>query len=203
VDLTLDELIGLLRDQTEPNLAEVQKRALWRETKTLADAPPWLGTPPAQPPPLEVFPAAARRVAKATAALLTNLFEEPEAEHSATVVRGLSIHAGVYEGTARLVRSPGDFGRIQKGDVLITGATSAYFNVVLPLLGAIVTDRGGQLSHAAIVAREYGIPGIVGTRVATSAIPDGARVRVDGRTGEVTILSRPDKRGEEAASTGE
>ena len=66
--------------------------------------------------------------------------------------------------------------------------TSPYFKVVLPLLGAIVTDRGGQLSHAAIVAREYGIPGIVGTRDATRVIPDGARVRVDGTTGEVRLL---------------
>ncbi|MDN5795772.1 MAG: hypothetical protein L0H79_08470 [Intrasporangium sp.] len=67
--------------------------------------------------------------------------------------------------------------------------TSPYFNVVLPLLGAIVTDRGGQLSHAAIVAREYGIPGVVGTRDATMTIPDGVRVRVDGTTGEVRLLS--------------
>ena len=56
------------------------------------------------------------------------------------------------------------------------------------MLGAIVTDRGGLLSHAAIVAREYGIPGIVSTRNATQAIPDGARVRVDGSTGTVEIL---------------
>jgi rifampicin phosphotransferase len=73
--------------------------------------------------------------------------------------------------------------------VLVTRNTSPYFNVVLPLLGAIVTDRGGQLSHAAIVAREYGIPGVVGTREATSVIPDGAWVRVDGQTGEVRVLS--------------
>jgi pyruvate,water dikinase len=66
--------------------------------------------------------------------------------------------------------------------------TSPYFNVVLPLLGAIVTDRGGQLSHAAIVAREHGIPGIVGTREATTKIADGTRVRVDGSTGEVRLL---------------
>ena len=77
---------------------------------------------------------------------------------------------------------------MQRGDVLVTRMTSPFFTVVLPLLGAIVTDRGGQLSHAAIVAREYGIPGIVGTREATRLIPDGARVRVDGTTGEVRLL---------------
>ena len=60
--------------------------------------------------------------------------------------------------------------------------------VVLPLLGAIVTDRGGQLSHAAIVAREYGIPAVVGTREATTMFPDGARVRVNGDKGEVQLL---------------
>jgi len=57
------------------------------------------------------------------------------------------------------------------------------------MLGGIVTDRGGALSHAAIVAREYGIPGVVGTREATSKIPDGGRVRVDGTNGEVTVLA--------------
>jgi phosphoenolpyruvate synthase/pyruvate phosphate dikinase len=51
-----------------------------------------------------------------------------------------------------------------------------------------VTDRGGALSHAAIVAREYGIPGVVSARVATERIADGSRVRVDGDTGEVTVL---------------
>jgi rifampicin phosphotransferase len=98
------------------------------------------------------------------------------------------VNSGIYEGTARLVNDAADFGRIQRGDVLVTRMTSPYFNVVLPLLGAIVTDRGGQLCHAAIVAREYGIPGIVGTREATAKIADGARVRVDGTSGEVRLL---------------
>ena len=73
--------------------------------------------------------------------------------------------------------------------MLITKNTSATFNVVLPMLGAIVTDRGGQLSHAAIIAREYGIPALVGTGDATRVIPDGARVRVDGVNGTVEVLS--------------
>jgi pyruvate,water dikinase len=199
VDLTLDEMIGLLRDQIEPSLAEVTARALRRTTMTMDDAPPWLNMPPGSPPPISIFPAPARRLAKATDALLANMFQDSEARHSDKVVRGTSINAGVYEGTARLVIDPGDFGKIQKGDVLVTASTSAYFNVVLPLLGAIVTDRGGQLSHAAIVAREYGIPGIVGTRDATVTIPDRARVRVDGATGEVTILSVPERRAQEVA----
>ena len=70
----------------------------------------------------------------------------------------------------------------------LTHATTEAFNILLPLLGAIVTDSGGLLSHAAIVAREYGLPGVVGTREATRRIADGVRVRVDGNAGEVTVL---------------
>jgi pyruvate,water dikinase len=119
---------------------------------------------------------------------MANLFGVPDTPNSATVLRGLAVNTGVYEGPARLVADGTDFERVQRGDVLVTRMTTPYFTVVLPLLGAIVTDRGGQLSHAAIVAREYGIPGIVGTRDATRTIPDGARVRVDGRSGEVRLM---------------
>lgn len=120
---------------------------------------------------------------------MTGIFSASTEGNTATVVRGLAVNVGVYEGIARLVASPDDFDRIQQGDVLVARSTSPYFNVVLPLLGAIVTDRGGQLSHAAIVAREFGIPAVVGTRDATATIPDGATVRVDGTTGEVRVVS--------------
>jgi pyruvate,water dikinase len=85
------------------------------------------------------------------------------------------------------VSSRADFDRILKGDVLVTESTTEAFNILLPLLGGIVTDSGGLLSHAAIVAREYGIPGVVGTRDATDRIDDGTMVRVDGDAGEVTV----------------
>jgi len=89
---------------------------------------------------------------------------------------------------ARRVAGPVEFDRIVQGDVLVTEATTEAFNILLPLLGAIVTDSGGLLSHSAIVAREYGIPGVVGTRDCTQRIADGTRVRVDGDAGEVTVL---------------
>jgi rifampicin phosphotransferase len=201
VDVTLEELIGLLRERNEPSAAELKKRALWRATATLDDVPPWLNMPPGGPPPLDILPPPARRVAKAVEALLAHVGKESEAINTETIVRGLSVNDGVYEGTARLVVDPSDFGKIQQGDVLVTRTTSAYFNVVLPLLGAIVTDRGGQLSHAAIVAREYGIPGVVGTREATVKIPDGARIRVDGASGEVTVLAAASSRRQEQVTT--
>ena len=73
--------------------------------------------------------------------------------------------------------------------MLVTPSTTESFNIVLPILGAIVTDSGGLLSHAAIVSREYGIPAVVGCRDATVLIADGARVRVDGSSGEVAVIA--------------
>jgi pyruvate,water dikinase len=86
------------------------------------------------------------------------------------------------------VSGPHEFDRITRGDVLVTESTTEAFNILLPLLGGVVTDSGGLLSHAAIVAREYGIPGVVGTREGTALIPDGGRVRVDGGAGHVAVL---------------
>jgi pyruvate,water dikinase len=189
VDLKLEELSALLRGQPGPSPEEAAAHHEWRTTHASEDAPPFLNAMPAPPPPADLLPPAARRASRAVDAALANLFGVSEAANSDRVLRGLSVNSGTYEGPARLVDSPADFGRIRQGDVLVTRSTSPYFNVVLPLLGAIVTDRGGQLCHAAIVAREYGIPGVVGTREATTLIEDGDQVRVDGTTGEVHVLA--------------
>jgi pyruvate,water dikinase len=188
VQLDACECRSLLVDGRGPDSDEVAARVAWRNTQTIDNAPPFLRAKPAPPPEVGVLPAAARRPASAVNALFTHIFDVPAVPNSETVLRGLPVNSGFYEGPARVVHDSADFGRIQQGDVLVTRMTSPHFNVVLPLLGAIVTDRGGQLSHAAIVAREYGIPGIVGTREATAKIVDGARVRVDGSTGEVKLL---------------
>jgi pyruvate,water dikinase len=106
---------------------------------------------------------------------------------SAQSVRGLGVSAGSYEGTARVLAGPHELGRVQPGDVLVAPSTGPAFNLVLPRLGAIVTDRGGLLSHAAIVAREFGIPAVVGCQDATRLLRDGARVLVDGASGTVSL----------------
>ena len=188
VDAEAGELLALLRDEPGPRAEQVADRVRWRNAHTIDDAPPLLGPAPDPPPPLEALPPPARRAAAAVNAVVMNLFQVPDTPNTDTVLHGLAVNPGSYEGTARLVDDTGDFARIQRGDVLVTRMTSPYFNLVLPLLGAIVTDRGGQLCHAAIVAREYGLPGVVGTREATRRIPDGVRVRVDGETGEVRLL---------------
>ena len=103
-------------------------------------------------------------------------------------LHGHGVSRGKYQGRARLVQGPADFEKIEAGDVLVTRTTSPAYNVLLPLLGAVVTDRGGVLCHAAIVAREFGIPAVVGTGDATSRIADGTLIVVDGERGTVEIL---------------
>lgn len=188
VELSAAEARALLLGASGPDAAEVADRFEWRNSISTSEAPEFLRALPAPPPPAEWLPEPARRTARAMDIYLGGLFGVPDTPNTETVLTGLPVNSGVYEGPARLVDSSADFDRIKQGDVLVTRMTSPYFNVVLPMLGAIVTDRGGQLCHAAIVAREYGIPGIVGTRDATATITDGARVRVDGTTGEVRLL---------------
>jgi pyruvate,water dikinase len=183
------ELVALLQGSGEPTAEELRRRQAWRESRTIADAPAYLGGTPSPPPPAEWLPARARTNARAIETVIRELFDVSQRESRSRTVEGLPVHPGVYEGPARLVKGPEDFGRLQKGDVLVTRTTGPSFSVVLPLLGAIVTDRGGQLSHAAIVAREYGIPAVVGTREATATFPDGALVRVDGDHGRVELLA--------------
>ena len=188
VDAGFEEMIALLSGTNGPAADELAQRYEWRTTHSAKEAPPTLGPPPPPPPDPSGLPPAAARVMRAIGITINALFGSSEAAHDEEVMRGLAASGGVYEGPARRVSAPTEFGRIQQGDVLVTESTTEAFNILLPLLGAIVTDSGGLLSHSAIVAREYGIPGVVGTRDATDRIPDGARVRVNGDTAEVTIL---------------
>jgi phosphohistidine swiveling domain-containing protein len=188
VDASIDEMCALVTGTGGPSAAELAARAEYRATHDQHDAPPFVGDPPQPPPDPSGLPPGVGRIMRATGIALDSLFGSSDAEHSHDVLRGLAASPGVYEGPARLVAGPSEFGRIEQGDVLLTPATTEAFNILLPLLGAIVTDNGGLLSHSAIVAREYGIPGVVGTREATQRIADGTLVRVDGAAGEVTVL---------------
>ncbi len=103
------------------------------------------------------------------------------------LVEGLAASPGRYEGRARIVRGPADFAKLAQGDVLVARTTSPAYNVILPTIGAVVTDKGGSLCHAAIIAREFGIPAVVGANDATAQIPDGAQILVDGDRGFVAV----------------
>jgi rifampicin phosphotransferase len=187
IDAGFDEMRALLSGADGPSADELAERFNQRTALSAKDAPPSLGPPPPPPPDPSGLPPGAARVMRAIGIAIGALFGSSEAEHEEHLLRGLGASGGVYEGPARRVSGPSEFDRIVEGDVLVTESTTEAFNILLPLLGAIVTDSGGLLSHSAIVAREYGIPGVVGTREATDRIADGTLVRVDGDAGEVTV----------------
>jgi rifampicin phosphotransferase len=109
-------------------------------------------------------------------------------EAAGRTLRGSAASPGSAVGIARVVAGPGDFGKVRAGDVLVATTTTPAWTPLFPSLGALVTETGGILSHAAIVAREYGLPAVVGVAGATGSVSDGARLRVDGTSGVVEIL---------------
>jgi phosphohistidine swiveling domain-containing protein len=104
------------------------------------------------------------------------------------VLHGAGCSHGRARGPARLVRRIEEAGRLRPGDVLVAHFTDPGWTTFFPRLGAVVTETGGLLSHAAVIARECGIPAVLAVPHATRAIPDGAVVEVDGAAGTVTLV---------------
>jgi pyruvate,water dikinase len=103
-------------------------------------------------------------------------------------VKGLPGSAGVARGTARVIHSLAEAGKLQPGDVLVAISTEPPWTPLFATASAIVTDSGGVLSHSAVVAREYRIPAVVGTGNATMTIKDGQLIEVDGNAGTVRVI---------------
>lgn len=105
-------------------------------------------------------------------------------------LRGTGIGTSPYRGTARVANSADDaLERLEPGDVLVAPYTGPSYNSILPILGALVVDAGGTMCHAAIVAREFELPAVIGAAGATARIPDGALVEVDPVLGRVRVIS--------------
>jgi pyruvate,water dikinase len=102
-------------------------------------------------------------------------------------VKGIAGSPGVVEGVARVVMSEAEFDSLQVGEVLVCEMTNPAWQVLYGKIIAVVTDAGGTVSHPAVLAREYGIPAVVGTSVGTTRIKTGDRLRVDGTNGVVEI----------------
>ena len=104
-------------------------------------------------------------------------------------IRGFPAAKGVAEGVARVITTVGDLHTVLPGEILVCGGTTTEWTPAFGVIMACVCDTGGSLTHAAIVSREYGIPCVVGTAVATTMIKTGDRIRVDGRAGTVQVLA--------------
>jgi pyruvate,water dikinase len=147
--------------------------------------PRYYGPPPAPTPNLRGLPEAARRI---NGALLWEFEQEmaPPAASEGDQLGGTAGSAGVFRGRVRVVRSTADLSKLRTGEVLVCPTTSSAWMIVFQRAGALVTDGGSMLSHTAIVAREHGLPAVVGTGRATTMLKDGDEVIVDGNRGTVT-----------------
>jgi pyruvate,water dikinase len=102
-------------------------------------------------------------------------------------IKGQGASAGRVTGVARVIHGPSDFSMMQRGDILVAKVTTPAWTPLFALASGIVTDVGGPLSHSSIVAREYRIPAVLGTGVATERIRSGQRIVVDGDSGVVSM----------------
>jgi len=111
-------------------------------------------------------------------------------EQTGDTIKGVAASGGQVTAQARVLGGPEDFGQMRAGEVLVAAITTPAWTSLFAMASAVVTDVGGPLSHSSIVAREYGIPAVLGTGVATRRIQSGQNIRVNGDAGTVTLLDR-------------
>ncbi|HEY0518947.1 MAG TPA: PEP-utilizing enzyme [Ilumatobacteraceae bacterium] len=180
-----------------PELMEVCRGdVMWKDKQSIATArheyydhyqslrgviPKVVGTVPekvADPVLIEIF------------GMHSHYFAGLKADPHTTTLNGFPASAGTYTGIARVMVSATELFDLEEGEILVTEATSPNWTPAFAIIGACVCDGGGSLTHAATVSREYGIPCVVGTSVATLRIKTGDKIEVDGTRGVVTILER-------------
>jgi phosphohistidine swiveling domain-containing protein len=114
--------------------------------------------------------------------------KRPPTAESGTVLTGVAGCGGVATGTARVVLTPDDCSHLHDGDIIVAPFTDVAWTPLFMAAAAVVVEVGGQVSHAVIVSRELGLPCVVSVTDATTRIPDGAKVTVDGSAGTVTLV---------------
>lgn len=120
-----------------------------------------------------------------TSKVVSDQVEDGNANMSAPILKGISASPGIGTGTVKILKSPKEIEKVNKGDVLVAPMTSPDYVPAMKRAVAIVTNEGGMTSHAAIVSREMGIPCVVGTKEGTKILKDGDVVTVNGKTGEI------------------
>jgi phosphohistidine swiveling domain-containing protein len=174
--LTSAELAQAAQDPSPATKALVEGRRADYARWSKLQPPPFLGQPldPSQIP-AEMVP------------MVLLFFGAGMPEMQDREIKGQAASKGVVRARARIIHSLAESERLQPGEVLVCTTTAPPWTPLFAIAGAVVTDSGGVLSHSAICAREYAIPCVVATQVATKVIPDGAMVTVDGGKGTVTI----------------
>jgi pyruvate,water dikinase len=175
--LELPETVGLLRGDPAPLAKVPARRATYETYRSL---PPYPALIRGRFDPVRWSADPNRR---------SDYYDEHAQTRSPSdTITGFPGAAGVVEGTAHVLRTPEDAAQLGDGEILVTTVTNIGWTPVFPRAAAVVTDVGAPLSHAAIVARELGIPAVVGCGNATMRLHTGDRVRVDGSNGTVEVL---------------
>ncbi|MER3543958.1 MAG: hypothetical protein C4311_04960 [Chloroflexota bacterium] len=174
--LTVDEVSAMAQ---APGAIEIRPRVALRQAEMAhfrtITPPPVLGAPPGE------WDSPIMRA-------IVRFWGVPPAPSAPPILYGHPGARGLARGPARVLRSLAEVTRLQPGDILVTETTAPPWTPLFAIVAAIVTDTGGVLSHAAILAREFGIPAVVGTGQATKLIRDGQMLEVDGSAGLVRII---------------
>jgi rifampicin phosphotransferase len=193
LDATHQETIALLKGELAVSAVELKRRADYRSHHSVIDAPAILGLSPVSSANLPHLPPS---MARTMDGLGTAIFLAVEHMHvdakQQDILIGTPASKGIVEGMVRVIQSDYQINEIKRGDILVVLQTTTVFNVILPLVGGIIAQFGGILSHPAILAREYGIPCIVGCSNAMEHLRTGMSVCLDGNKGEVKIISKSD-----------
>jgi len=179
-DLSRNEKIGTYHHQALVPPLIKERKENWAMARQ-ADAPLTVGSVPStmtDPIAIKVF------------GIVDEVLHPKGEKEVVERLEGFPGASGVVEGPARVILSFEEFPTLRSGDILICPYTGTAWTPLFLKIAGVVTDTGGMLTHAAIAAREYGIPAVVGTWNATNSIRDGDIVRVDGNTGVVEVLKR-------------
>ncbi len=194
-ELTGEEAVAVLGGAAEPSATaavpsatDLEVRAADRAAQTDLVPPDRLG-PAFDPPPPDALPPGMRRLVEAVNAVVSMLEPEPEPE-GGQALHGLGIGDRTVSGRARVATRPEDvLTSIEEGDILVAAWTAPTYNAVLAAVSGVVVQEGGLLCHAAVMARELGIPAVVGAAEAMTAIADGDDIEVDPVAGTVRVLT--------------
>lgn len=182
---TADELVSALRGDDEPAPAAARRRN--EQAWVRAHPGPAMVGPSGDLPDLRYLPSHGRQMNEAVLWGMKMEFPGEVAASDGEELRGSPASPGQYTGRVRVVRKESDFASLLPGEVLVCPTASPSWTILFGMAGALVTDGGGPLAHAAIVAREHNLPAVVGTVNATSRLTDGQRVTINGTAGTVTI----------------
>jgi pyruvate,water dikinase len=183
-ELSVAEVGSFLRDGRGPEQAEIERRAEERRWWATLDPPERLG-PEEPPPPIDVLTPNLARMTRIVLTVVDTLESK-----STDSLRGMGIGDDAYTGTARVVHDPVEaLGAMEPGDILVAPYTAPTYNSVIAMAGAIVTQEGGPLCHAAVIARELGLPAVIGAVGAMALVPDGSVIEVDPKAGAVRVLA--------------